>query len=298
MSVVTAVDHAGAIRERRGVRASVVTRSRFGGVTSVVWDLRWETEPGSIEFCFERPTVCSLAEEIGGRGEMRAGTDECAQGEYFGDGHLTFVAASQALTVRAAEMRKAKLLCHLVDPHETGGLPADRIAAISEARSRSMFKDERLWSCATLLGDGREAGSESDPYAVALSRLFLAALSETIVKPCEVRDDKLTGQALNRVFAQISGDLDGDVTVRALAKMARMKPLRFRRAFRQATGVSLQRWKMDARVRSAQRLLVDNPAEPLAEVATMAGFCDQSHFSRVFQDLVGKTPTAWLRELE
>jgi AraC family transcriptional regulator len=73
-----------------------------------------------------------------------------------------------------------------------------------------------------------------------------------------------------------------------------MPPERFGSAFRDATGVSVQQWQTDCRVRSAQRLLMDNPNESLTEVATLCGFADQSHFSRAFLKVVGLTPTAWL----
>jgi AraC-like DNA-binding protein len=60
--------------------------------------------------------------------------------------------------------------------------------------------------------------------------------------------------------------------------------------------MSLQRWQMDARIRSAQRLMVDDPAETLAAIAYLVGFSDASHFSRAFQEIVGATPSAWLRQ--
>ena len=75
-----------------------------------------------------------------------------------------------------------------------------------------------------------------------------------------------------------------------------MPPERFRRAFRNATGMSVRRWQMDQRVRGAQRLLVDNPNENLSEVAALCGFADQSHFSRAFFEVIGLTPTAWLHD--
>jgi AraC family transcriptional regulator len=53
---------------------------------------------------------------------------------------------------------------------------------------------------------------------------------------------------------------------------------------------------MDARVRSAQRLMIDDLSTSLAEVAALTGFSDQSHFSRAFQEIVGLTPTAWLHQ--
>jgi AraC-like DNA-binding protein len=47
---------------------------------------------------------------------------------------------------------------------------------------------------------------------------------------------------------------------------------------------------MDARVRLAQRLVFDNPAQSLANIASRAGFSDQSHFSRAFFEVMGMSP--------
>jgi AraC-like DNA-binding protein len=104
----------------------------------------------------------------------------------------------------------------------------------------------------------------------------------------------LTGATWDSVSKHIRDHLDEPITVEALAKIAQMPPARFGGAFREATGMSLRKWQMDHRVRSAQRLLMDNPNESLTEVATLCGFADQSHFSRAFLKVVGQTPTAWL----
>ena len=81
-----------------------------------------------------------------------------------------------------------------------------------------------------------------------------------------------------------------------LAQISNLSPAQFGRSFQDATGMSLQRWQMDARIRSAQRLLVDDPGESLAAIASLVGFSDASHFSRAFLEIVGTTPSAWLRQ--
>jgi AraC-like DNA-binding protein len=43
--------------------------------------------------------------------------------------------------------------------------------------------------------------------------------------------------------------------------------------------------------------LIHEQKYTLIEVAYMTGFSDQSHFSRVFRDHVGKTPTGYLKGL-
>lgn len=49
------------------------------------------------------------------------------------------------------------------------------------------------------------------------------------------------------------------------------------------------------RIRRAQSLIMET-AIPLAEVALMTGFADQSHFTRRFHRHVGRTPAAFARE--
>ena len=101
---------------------------------------------------------------------------------------------------------------------------------------------------------------------------------------------------------RVNGVHDDETGVRcfpsneSLAHLADSSPTQFGRAFRESTGLSPQRWQMDARVRFAQRLMVDNPALSLSLIASQSGFADQSHFSRAFLDILGTTPTAWLHQ--
>lgn len=67
--------------------------------------------------------------------------------------------------------------------------------------------------------------------------------------------------------------------------------------FRDATGLSPKRY---ARVRRFQHLLSMLRAEPnlsLAELATQAGYSDQSHCNRDFVELSGTTPHVWRLQL-
>ena len=52
---------------------------------------------------------------------------------------------------------------------------------------------------------------------------------------------------------------------------------------------------MQARIEGARTLLAKTTT-PLAEVAGICGFADQSHFSRVFARAMGTSPGAWRRE--
>ena len=59
-------------------------------------------------------------------------------------------------------------------------------------------------------------------------------------------------------------------------------------------GVSARRIGMRVRVERAKSLLTGSDMT-LAAAAVMAGFSDQAHLTRVFRQIVGTTPAAWLR---
>jgi AraC family transcriptional regulator len=68
----------------------------------------------------------------------------------------------------------------------------------------------------------------------------------------------------------------------------------FARAFRQTTGQPPRRGLMEQRIEKAKQLLVDS-ALSLAQIAETCGFADQSHFTRVFAQLVQSSPGQWRR---
>ena len=65
----------------------------------------------------------------------------------------------------------------------------------------------------------------------------------------------------------------------------------YRRRYRETPGETIRR----ERVRRACVLLADEE-RTLAAIAGELGFADQSHFTRVFRNVVGLTPGAWRRE--
>ena len=281
--------------EGYGTRASIRRERRWPGISCRIFDVHWDAEPGWVTWSFEQPTLCLLREEIGGRGELRGHPDIPAEGEYFGAGHLTLRAATEPLTLYATSLRQAQFACFILDPRQAGCLTAEHVELILRAPSRLMFQDDRLRSCAQLLSD-YEGDGEYDPYGVGLSRALLAALLTVLSRPSPPSERRFTGSRLVRVLAYIAEHLDQSLTNESLAGIAEISPAEFGHAFREATGLSPLRWQMDARVRRAQRLMLDNPGQSLASVAMSSGFADQSHFSRAFLDIVGVTPTAWLHQ--
>jgi len=218
------------------------------------------------------------------------------QGDYFGTGHLSFVAPSQPLTIYATEMRDARIALYQLDLDKTDCLNSEQATVIARVESRYMFRDDRLYECAHLLGE-HEVTNDPDIYGLSLARALQLALLGMPRRRMKSRTSvKLTGARLAEVLAYVNDHLDQSTTVKDLARISDLSPTQFGRSFRDATGMSPQRWQMDARIRSAQRLMVDDPTESLAAIAALVGFSDSSHFSRAFLEIVGTTPSAWLRQ--
>jgi AraC family transcriptional regulator len=97
-----------------------------------------------------------------------------------------------------------------------------------------------------------------------------------------------------RVLDMIGTRTDGTLTVGDLARECRISHRHFCRAFRQSMGIAPHFFMQNARIDQAKSLLAETHTR-LGEVGLACGFADQSHFTRVFAQLVGMTPGAWRR---
>ena len=88
----------------------------------------------------------------------------------------------------------------------------------------------------------------------------------------------------------IEEHLDGGPSLAQLAAVVRLNPYHFARQFKAATGLPPHQYVIGRRVERARQLLLAGTGLSLAEVALLAGFSDQSQFSRHFKRLVGVTP--------
>jgi AraC family transcriptional regulator len=79
------------------------------------------------------------------------------------------------------------------------------------------------------------------------------------------------------------------LTVAELARAVDAHPTHLARAFRRRFGCTIGEYARHLRVEFACREILKSDL-PLAEIASICGFSDQSHFSRVFKRLTGLTP--------
>jgi AraC-like DNA-binding protein len=104
----------------------------------------------------------------------------------------------------------------------------------------------------------------------------------------------LTRGSLQRVEEHVRANIDSTLDIDELAGLIRMSPSHFTRSFRKTVGLTPHRYVIQCRVEKARELLSATDL-PLTEIALAAGFSDQSHFSRRFQELTGFPPGAYRR---
>lgn len=98
-----------------------------------------------------------------------------------------------------------------------------------------------------------------------------------------------THPAIRAAAAQIE-EANGAVSIAALADQSGMTDRQFRRLFSKVVGLSPKAFANIRRVLFALRLLADDPKQGIADVANLAGFYDQSHLTRAFQQYLRATP--------
>jgi len=102
----------------------------------------------------------------------------------------------------------------------------------------------------------------------------------------------LSGYQLRRVKEFIDENLDQDLGLADLSRVANLSRFHFARAFRRSTGLTPQHYLMERRIERAKQLLTDAEL-PLVEVSLRTGFKNQSHFTTLFRKFTNATPKAW-----
>lgn len=97
---------------------------------------------------------------------------------------------------------------------------------------------------------------------------------------------------IKRIDAFIKERLDHCIRTGQLAALLGLSVSHFSHAFKQATGVTPLTYVAAVRVEAARQHMLGS-ARPLSEIALKHGFCDQSHFCRVFRRETGLAPQAW-----
>ena len=242
--------------------------------------------------CYESHTrLAALLEEVGRPCEPRLREHEPCPVPYV-PRHLYFVPAGMDVWGYSADMRFVRDAVLTFDLAVVGARLEQTLARDLATAPRLRFADDRLWTLIKLL---TEVVDDPDPstqlYGDGLTAAVIARLASRPQQPAR----QATGLApwqLRRVLDYINAHLSRRVELGALATLAGLSQSHFSHAFRVSTGVAPYRWQLEARIRRAQRLLLETPIT-LEQVAEATGFADAVHFGRTFRRITGSPPAAW-----
>ncbi len=132
----------------------------------------------------------------------------------------------------------------------------------------------------------------SEGAAMSLVATLLRMRRPVVAGVSEVRP--LAPARLKTVLDWIEANLAESFGLAELAAVACLSPFHFSRAFKAAMGETPRAHVTARRIEKAKEYL-ENPELPLAEIAQLCGFADQSHFTALFGRRMGMTPGAWRR---
>jgi AraC family transcriptional regulator len=133
-----------------------------------------------------------------------------------------------------------------------------------------------------------------DPIARALADR-VSAISRSS-EPWKVQTAGLPDYELRRLQDFIEANLEGEITLAAMARACGIGTKSFVRAFAATTGKSPYQYVIAVRVERAKRL-IEQDREGLAEIALRCGFSHQEHLTRAFRRLTGQTPGRYRRSV-
>jgi AraC family transcriptional regulator len=135
-----------------------------------------------------------------------------------------------------------------------------------------------------------EFGEADTPSAIAIEGMILeiVALAMRFRRTPESSMPRWLIEAREIVDATYRGP----ITITGLAARVQVHPVHLATTFRHKYGQGIVDYVRGLRVDFASHRLA-NTDDALSAIAQAAGFCDQSHFSRIFKRLTGMTPAAY-----
>jgi AraC family transcriptional regulator len=151
-------------------------------------------------------------------------------------------------------------------------------------------------ACRARDGD-REATSAHIAHAIAILSTIPSESSSVVPLPSidakNVRGG-LPAWQMRRVIAHVEGNLSRRIRIDELARLLGLSASHFCRAFKCTFGASPRDYVLRRRIELAKGLMLAT-SETLSSIALRCGMCDQPHFTRSFNRIVGEAPYSWRR---
>src|SRR5690242_8290498 len=98
---------------------------------------------------------------------------------------------------------------------------------------------------------------------------------------------------MQRVLDYIDRNLDGDLRLDTLSRVAAFSKFHFHRQFAATFGLSVHRYVQLARMKQASGRLAGEDARSVTEIAMDAGYETPDAFARAFRQRLGQSPSSF-----
>lgn len=208
---------------------------------------------------------------------------------------FTFVPAGNALREWHEPRARMRMMYFYFDPANLN-IRADAAASDSCLAPRLFYEDATSWDTIyKLMSLVERPVSDDRRYFEALGIVLL----HEIVRVHGVHRSTRGGLAAWQqrvVTVYIEKHLAERIPLAKLARLVRLSPNHFCRAFKEAFGAPPSRYHMNCRIENAKQLL-ENSTFSMTEIGLMMGFCDASSFTTAFRKATGLTPTHYQRNI-
>ncbi len=135
-------------------------------------------------------------------------------------------------------------------------------------------------------------------YLVLVSKLVYSMLLAMLYRNSGKYPDELPDESsefIEKVTGYIVKHLDEELNIEKLSKLCSFNPCYFAKLFRKVTGVTPAKYVLGKRIDKAKELLTGSD-QSIEAISDSLGFCNPSHFIRVFKTTENMTPSEYRKQ--
>ena len=121
---------------------------------------------------------------------------------------------------------------------------------------------------------------------------FLCEYTEAEIDYCSKLQIQKVGEPIRAAQEYVRAHINRQISLEEISERAFVSAGYLSTLFKERTGKNFSDYVIETRIEEAKRLLRD-PSLNIRGIAERVGYADQRHFSKVFQKMVGVTPTAY-----
>lgn len=267
----------------------------WNGVIADVWSVRCDPDAAG-EYVSEDPRLFVILEKAGaGTFNVALDPHNRRTSQASGLNPMSYIPAGLPIWGRLHNIDYLRHLDLHFDMNTLGRRFADDLVGEKLSIPRLMFFNERIAGLARLIAEEcTTAQPLHELYGDGLTTALFIELFQ-IGQAKKRQRSQLSPRQLRSVTAYIEDNCLRAIRLQELAHLVGLSQSYFSHAFKASTGMAPHQWQMSARIRKVQ-LLLGKRGTSLTSVASIAGFSDQAHLTRVFKQVVGVTPAVWQRD--